>query len=466
MNPNRYCDLFILIALFLGTFSCQSIHAQIASALAREGAVLDGDSSGRVVENIFYNSINGVGGYAFRIQMSNSVDYYWGNATGGSGATLRAESVIGNYSQNFLSFFGISDSGQLGYSAPYNNSATGETNLRGPWRDSELLLPEGNSIPGITGKYSIGIGGASITRSGNVYWEGQYSNTRNGAKQGDAIFYGDASTVILKTGDSLGGIAEVVSDNIFAPRFSAFGTNYIAKVELDTGVDSEYALVSNGSVLTAGGGLLREGSEISGAAGGQTGELYENLSIAGRITESGEYLVTGDSNADESLNSFLMVNGQIVLREGDVFGGSSLTGTVESSFMNENGDWAVVWGVQDGSGGEREALIVNGNLVLLEGDAVDWNNDGLIDSMDQGASLLDFTSAGYGLTLSDRDSNGQLRLMFIADANVAGAIREGGFSFTYSAVPEPGTIGLLTLALLGTLYPRNRQRIAVTRSNP
>ena len=423
---------------------CPATHAQVASALAREGEVLDGDSSGRVVKNVFYSALNGVGGYAFRIQMDDAgedKDYYWGNTTGGAGTVLHNESTIGDYSQTALSFFGISDSGTLGYRARYDNAATGEAGLWGPWRDSDLLLPGGALIPGVPGNYSLRIDHTSITHSGVVYWETAYSSVPNGAKVGDAIFFGDSSAV-LKTGDILGGVTEVVSDNITVARFSAQGSNYIAKVELATGVNNQYAVVSNGAVLTAGGGLLREGAVVSSGAGGQAGELFEDFDQT-FVTESGEVLITGDTDGNASLDEFLMVNGQILFREGGDLDGATLIGTIESGFMNEDGDWGVVWDVEDGAGGSLEALIVNGDLLMLAGDEVDWNNDGLVNSLDQNASIVNFTAGSFGLSLSDRDANGDLQLLFLADVDVGGTIREGGFSFTYSAVPEPAS-GLLT----------------------
>ncbi len=75
---------------------------------------------------------------------------------------------------------------------------------------------------------------------------------------------------------------------------------------------------------------------------------------------------------------------------------------------------------------------MNGEILLIEGDLVDWNNDGLIDSADQNGFISNLSS----VKLSDRDANGDVRLLFNADVDLGGTVREGGMSTSVSAVPE------------------------------
>ena len=41
-----------------------------------------------------------------------------------------------------------------------------------------------------------------------------------------------------------------------------------------------------------------------------------------------------------------------------------------------------------------QALILNGRVILLEGEQVDWTGDGQIDGADQSAAISNFTSSG------------------------------------------------------------------------
>jgi hypothetical protein len=112
--------------------------------------------------------------------------------------------------------------------------------------------------------------------------------------------------------------------------------------------------------------------------------------------------------------------------------------------MNENGDWAVTWDI---AGGSLEALIVNGELLLTEGDQVDWDGNGLLDD---GAVLTDFTGTST-LVLGDQDVDSFFDVYFTADVDVRGEVLEGFFRMT---VPEPASIMLLSIGLLPLLRRR------------
>ena len=207
-------------------------------------------------------------------------------------------------------------------------------------------------------------------------------------------------------------------------------------------------VVLNGNALMAGGSIMREASPVPAEIGGLAGENWDNFDFMG-ITESGSFMVTGDTDADSALDEFVMLDGQIVLREGDPVADGIFDGAIEGAYLNENGDFACIWDITTADV-NLEALFFNGGLVLMEGDLVDWNNDGLIDALDQGAFVTDFTGIS-SLTLGDRYSGDLVDIYFTADCDVSGSVLEGGFRMT---VPEPATLSLLLLGSLALLRRR------------
>ena len=119
------------------------------------------------------------------------------------------------------------------------------------------------------------------------------------------------------------------------------------------------------------------------------------------VTESGEYFVTGDTNAAVAVDEFVVKNGAIILREGDSIGGNIISGSIETGAMNESGDWAVTWDF-----GTPETLILNGRELLTEGALMDWNGDGVLDANDRTApgdvrpaTLVDFSGLAPAMAI-------------------------------------------------------------------
>ncbi len=441
---------------------CQtSVSAQIASALIREGDTLPGEPTGAAITAINNSAQNGVGGYAFTVN-TGTVGHIWGNATGGAGGILISEGTVGNLEQTaFESFFGLSDAGMVGYSTLSTDLISGTTGLDGAWVGTTVLLNELDPITALPGNFSTFNSRVGMTQSGTPYWVGGYTDMLGGSTQDRALFLGNSPAAILRGGDSITGITETVLPNQgidFDVRFSANGSNYINPTGVNSGSTlNDVVMVSNGAVMMAGGSIIREGSPVPISVGGLVGENYDNFDFLG-ITESGNYLITGDTDfATTTRDEFVMTNSRIVLREGDSIDGFVLNGAIEGGYMNEDGDWAVIWDVDTMTGANLEALIFNGQIVLLEGDLVDWNGDGVIDAADQGGFLTNFTGIS-SLTLGDRDASGFVNLAFTADVDLGEGILEGGFSLSVFAVPEPGTATLLGLMAVVPLLHRRRRR--------
>jgi hypothetical protein len=231
---------------------------------------------------------------------------------------------------------------------------------------------------------------------GTIVFVGGTTDTQGGSTQVRGIFQGMATTPILVGGDTVPGLPTTVDATgiDFDFRFSAAGTHYISPVSAG-GLDY---LVVSGVALEVDGVVVGEGNAVPESAGGLPGEAWDNFDFVG-VTEEGVVFFTGDTDADIGMDEFVFLDGGIVLREGDVAGSFTVAGAMEGGYLNADGDYAVVWDVEDPEG-DLEALIVNGQVVAVEGDPVDLDGDGVAE---EGTRIDNFTGIS-SLTLGDRDT--------------------------------------------------------------
>jgi hypothetical protein len=201
---------------------------------------------------------------------------------------------------------------------------------------------------------------------------------------------------------------------------------FVADTTLGTTVDG-YVIVNGAPYLDSTGAPTAEGTPIPAAQGGMPGENWDNFDSQG-INEAGDVMFTGDTDGATTTDEFIAKNGTILYREGDVVDGFTLTGSIYFAYMSESGDIAYVWDVVD-PGGALEALYVNDQLLLKEGDPVDWDRDGYVESANV---LTDFTGIA-SLTMSSHAVEGCVGhcILFTADVDVGGVILEGLFRYEY-----------------------------------
>lgn len=428
--------------------------AQVASALLQEDGTVPGGEE--PIASITTSAVNQVGGYAFGINTSvggSTVSYFWGNPAGGAGYTLRGETTIGDFEQtSFESWFGLSDTGQIAYSPSCTNLVSGSTGLDGVWVDDTWISMEEEPYPHQAGWYWRYGSRAFITGDGQPYWKGGITDTQGGSTQNAGFFFGTTATPLLIGGQSVPNLPFPLSTTAvnYDYRFSAYGTNWMAEADMDTSSTSDNAVVLNGEGLFLGGALVREGSPLPASVGGLPDENWDNFDFH-QINEAGTWMITGDSDTATSMDEFVVMDGQIILREGDLVGGYPVAGNIECADLNEAGDYALTWEVNLGGTNYVEALILNGELILKEGDLVDWNGDGVIDGGDEGAWLEDFTGTSDAMHISEPYGNGLIDIYFTADVDIHGNVLEGAFKLT---VPEPGTLSLLALGALALLRRR------------
>ncbi len=425
-----------MATLVVGIVAGSAVAQPVASALIRELDEVPG-GDGQFVDSIGNPAANRVGGYGFGLNTAAGLATFWGSPSGGDGIIMRQEAIIGDYDQgSFESFWGMSNAGKLAYSAISTHIPSGTSGLDGVWFDDSFVCMEEREYPNEANFYWVFGSRPGITANDIPYFVGGITDTQGGSPQNRGLFFGTTPDKVLLGGDSVPGLPFVLDDAStvsFDVRFSAMGTNYLAEVQMEVEVPGDNnAMVMNGQGLMIEGSLVAEGALLPPAAGGINNENWDNFDFIG-ITEDGQYMFTGDTNGSSPIDEIVVVNGQVVLREGDELPtGEILSGSIEGGSMNEQGDWAVIW---DGDlGGEnREFLIVNGDLVLAETWQVDWDGNGLLDD---NTPLVNFTGLST-LVLGDRYPDGSFDVLFTADVEFQGQDLEAGFILTMPGTGNP-----------------------------
>lgn len=367
-------DSVLLIGAALSTAS--AAQAQVASAIVREGAGIPNGPLSETITSIQTVMANNAGGYAVRFDSTGSgttLSHVWGAATGGPGAVLRTEAALAGYTQTaFEAFFGVSDSGQVSYSPTLN---VGDST----WLDGTPIVVETqpSSVSGLFWRFGSR---PLVTGTGVPYCVAGLATTAGGSTSSYAFVKDVAGTVLFKSGDTLPGmpgpIGTANTPIDFDYAISASDAHYILTVKLAGAASTldEY-VIYDGSVLDAGGSPVIEGGVVPIAVGGDGVEKWGLFDFFA-CTDSGSYLITGDTDAATTIDEFVMVDGVFTHREGDVIDGFPTVNGIQAATMNESGSIALVWEAVT-PGGVLEVLIVDDQIVLTEGDTVDLDGDGV-----------------------------------------------------------------------------------------
>jgi uncharacterized repeat protein (TIGR01451 family) len=446
---------FLVPALFLLALASSS-SAQVASKLINDEEPLG--PPGDIVGSLGNPAANHAGGFAVGLSTTGSatLSHVWGSPDGiAPPVILRTEGTFGPLVQtSFESFYGIADAGQVGYSASGTGGPDGA--FDSVWVDDTSVAVEGDPMPPgpLQDLFWSFASRPSITAGGVIHFVGGTRTTVGGTTSARGLF-NNTGTPLLYSGDVVPGLPAPLDDSgspiSFDYRVSASATNYIAEVEMETDgtgltTADDGAVVFSGSALMVGGSIVQEAQPVPAAIGGEPGENWDNFDFMG-VTEAGQYLFTGDTDAATTMDEIVVVGGMIVAREGQLLDGLEISGAIEGGYMNENGDWAVTWDYNDPVEGNREALFLNGELVIKELDEVDFDGDGLVDA---GAILNDFTGTST-LVISDR-AGGEVSIYFTANVDDNGAGNLEGF-YRINVPVGAGADGDLSLAVTDTPDP-------------
>lgn len=395
--------------------------AAAQTALLREADPSPGTAVGQTIDGIGTPAVNQQGGYACSIDTAGSSGdqwLFWGSLTGGPGVTLREQGTVGTLEQTiFVDDFGITNSA-VAYGGSGTDTMTGTAGIQAVWLDDALIMSENAPVPNATGFWTFAQS-VGVTVSGEPYFRGGSAVSPGGATDHRGLYFGVPATAIYATGETLPNMPLPLSEQAIDAdfRISANGTHSIVPVDLDSGTTTDDGAMAIDQVgLVLGGGLVREGEPIAASIGG-LGEAWDDFDFCG-INEAGDYIFTGDTDGGSSTDEFILRNGAFWAREGDILGGELLSGSIRGASMNESGNIAFVWGIDVGPGVPDEALFLEDQVVLREGDAVDWDGDGAIDP---DVTIRSFT--GFNTVTLGPDGS----IYFTADVDVNGVTLEGFF---------------------------------------
>ena len=412
--------------------------ASSAPAATPKALLTTGDTVGSAtvssLEAIATNQNGGWGAIFSDTTGADTLDYITGTADGVSPLIIIAqEGLVGGLTIEGLNTqsFGFTNAGEAVYDANTANS------IDALYRGSTVLLKEGDAIASTSGTYNI-INRPQATVNGDAQF---VSSISTGSLTG-GLFADSGSTLRYGTNSGAGLIgipsgaqsANVDFDHAIAPD----GSHWINVVNLTSGFGGvtpadNTIMVLDGTVIQLGGSDVRESITVPVSVGGDGAEAWENFDSFG-VSNAGDYLITGNTDTAGANTEFLLVNGQIVAKEGGVLDGVTLAGTIRDAEMGADGDWAVIWG--DGSG--DDVLFVNGLAVAKVGDLTT-----------DGAVISDLVAGNDHLKIG-RNVNGAFDVCFLADT------ADGARSVMTLTIPEPASAGLIGVASIALLAGRRR----------
>lgn len=269
--------------------------------------------------------------------------------------------------------------GVLGPTVPgIIDSAWTATNSQTLFTGAVELGMRGESLPVPYSSFWYSLSNVQLSVAGIATWLGTTSTNSDGLPSHWGIYRrlsGTELDVVMAGGGSAStGSATYVIDNGSWPRnyrMSAAGTHAAIVCSVLDGTVSKRAVITRDLASSAANVAAIVGTPISLET---AAPKWKDISFAipsdeGRCAGTGKLLIVGKVAATQFDDSVVVVNGQIVLREGATIGGWVLHGNVFDASMNSAGDWAAVWQVHSATNEENHStvLIVNGEIVLMPG---------------------------------------------------------------------------------------------------
>lgn len=284
------------------------------------------------------------------------------------------------------------------------------------------LLMEGDRAPGRPGGTAITFNSRpSMLPGGRVYWVAGINETGGTTTQKRVLYTSvDANPAaiepLLVGGDRVGGLVVADQGVLFDYRFSDDGAHHIHELDVIAPSTSDGALMVNGQIVA------REGFRVPH----RREELWSTFDQLD-INNAGNYVFSGDTNGDPAKDEFVAYNGAIAVHESQTVAAVTLEpgATANAVHINNLGQVVMMWDVGDVEtvflSCEAEAIARTASIVLTTGRGLDFNGDGTTDAV-----VTDF-NASAGTPHEAFSDDGRLYLevdLDYGDGNTVEAIIE------------------------------------------
>ena len=331
--------------------------------------------------------VDGFGNFPGPNSTGAGAEYLFGSDDRGRTPTaFYRESTINNASTGFVdqeqrdfeAGGGIDNNGNISYSADVPDPRPGRSQFQidGLWENEDLVYLEGDVIPSgsFAGEFFRSASSVYRSPSGETRWLASIADESFDDTGIATALFRDTTTfdVIIQSGDVIPGLGAIEIGGLTNLGWSIGGGHFIAEVDIEPGFTStdESITVSGAALMTASGGLVREGQLIPAADGGLPGEVWTGFQHTD-VNEAGVAVFGGFTDAPSGMDDVIVVDGEILFREGDVVDGVTLTGLPQGVAINDLGDVAFAW---------ANHLFINGQVIAGLGTAVDRDRDGVTDS--------------------------------------------------------------------------------------
>ncbi len=178
----------------------------------------------------------------------------------------------------------------------------------------------------------------------------------------EAFQQSGVSTIVNLAGTGIEQWKSISANTFYS---SATGARWIAEGTVNQPTSIDGVLVVDGKVA------MQEGSLIPG-----TGVTYASTSN-NDMRSNGDWYARG---LDPAGNDWAVRNGSLIAKTGDPISGSENWGDTFYAFnINRVGGWVLAGNTSAGTPATDSVVVVNGTVVLREGDPVDVDGNGLFD---------------------------------------------------------------------------------------